>query len=76
MMKHLFILLLIGYLFISLAPCKQHRPYDDQLVHIDSLADGKQVAVVPSALGNVTVPVESDRVYLVKVGTRTFKLAL
>ena len=39
-------------------------------------ADGKQVAVVPSALGNVTVPVESDRVYLVKVGTRTFKLAL
>ena len=39
-------------------------------------ADGKQVAVVPSALGNVTVPVESDRVYLVKVGARTFKLAL
>lgn len=39
MMKHLFILLLSGYLFISLAACKQHRPYDDQLAHIDSLAD-------------------------------------
>ena len=39
MMKHLFILLLSGYLFISLAACKQHRPYNDQLAHIDSLAD-------------------------------------
>jgi tetratricopeptide (TPR) repeat protein len=39
MMKHLFFLLLGGYLFVSFAACKQHRPYDGQLAHIDSLAD-------------------------------------
>jgi tetratricopeptide (TPR) repeat protein len=39
MMKHLYILLLSGYLLIGFAACKQHRPYDDQLAHIDSLAD-------------------------------------
>ena len=39
MMKHLYILLLSGYLLIGFAACKQHRPYNDQLAHIDSLAD-------------------------------------
>lgn len=39
MMKHLFFLLLGGYLLVSFAACKQHRPYDGQLAHIDSLAD-------------------------------------
>ena len=39
MMKHLYILLLSGYLLIGFAACKQHRPYDGQLAHIDSLAD-------------------------------------
>ena len=38
-MKHLFFLLLGGYLLVSFAACKQHRPYDGQLAHIDSLAD-------------------------------------
>ena len=39
MMKHLLFLLLGGYLLVSFAACKQHRPYDGQLAHIDSLAD-------------------------------------
>lgn len=39
MMKHIFFLLLGGYLLIGLAACKQHSPYGDQLARIDSLAD-------------------------------------
>ena len=39
MMKHLFFLLLGGYLLVSFAACKQHRPYDGQLARIESLAD-------------------------------------
>ena len=39
MMKHIFFLLLSGYLLIGLAACKQHSPCGDQLARIDSLAD-------------------------------------
>lgn len=39
MMKHIYILLLSGYLLLGLAACKQHSPYSDQLARIESLAD-------------------------------------
>lgn len=39
MMKHIYILLLSGYLLLGLTACKQHSPYSDQLARIESLAD-------------------------------------
>lgn len=48
------------------------KPSDVQVYTVD----GKQVSCVPSAMGNVRIQVPSDQLYMVKVGTRTFKIAM
>ena len=38
--------------------------------------DGKLIKNVPSALGNITLPMAPNNMYVVKVGTHTYKLAM
>jgi hypothetical protein len=38
--------------------------------------DGKLVNSIPSVLGSTSIPVSPDQVYIVKVGARTYKIAL
>ena len=38
--------------------------------------DGKLIENVPSALGNITLPMAPNNMYVVKVGTHTYKLAM